>query len=433
MHGKRGRDAVEAGPLRLVLLGGAGLMGRATARDLLETRPDVSLVLADLDVAAAERIAGGLHDAVSGAAPRLSVARVDASDPASVRAVIAGADAVINSVQYDFNLVVMEAALGERVPYVDLGGLFHMTRRQLELGDAFTAAGVTAVIGMGSTPGVTNVQARAAADRLETVSSISVWCGNTPNPDALSAWGYSINTILDEVTKRPVVFRDGAFVELEPLAEPEPFRYLEPIGVQESHHSLHSEIATLPRSFTAKGVRDVSFKLNHFGYTPRALRQLKALCDAGLASIDPVAVPARDATDARTAVSVRPRDVLIASLTRDGERLAAEARARGEDPDAFVVDHEEVCVVVDGTREGGAARVRIDTMARGREDWRLAGGTLLTATPPGIVACWLADGSLVAPGVHPPETVIDPARLFAELDARGMPTTVDDPDARPGT
>jgi saccharopine dehydrogenase-like NADP-dependent oxidoreductase len=116
--------------------------------------------------------------------------------------------------------------------------------------------------------------------------------------------------------------------------------------------------------------------------------------------------------------------VLIAALAREGERFAAESRVRGEDPDAFVVDHEEVCVVVDGTRHGRPARVRIDTLARGREDWALAGGTLLTATPPGIVAGWLADGSLHAPGVHPPETVIDPERLFAELDRRGMRTTV---------
>ena len=226
------------------------------------------------------------------------------------------------------------------------------------------------------------------------------------------------------MTKRPFVFRDGEFVELEPLAEPEPFAYLEPIGVQASHHSLHSEIATLPLTFASKGVRDVSFKLNHFGYTPRALAELKVLCDAGLASQEPVAVRERGTGEAGRSASVRPRDVLIAALARDGERLAAEARARGEDPDAFVVDHEEVCVVVDGTRDGRPARVRIDTIARGREDWQLAGGTLLTATPPGIVATWLADGSLRAPGVHPPETVIDPGRLFAELEWRGMKTSV---------
>ena len=241
--------------MKIVLLGGAGLMGRATARDLLEMQSDVELVLADIDMAGAERVATSLGEDVAGAAGRVRVARVDAADPDSVRPVIHGAAAVINSAQYYVNLPVMQAALAERVPYVDLGGLFHTTREQLQLFTAFRDAGVTAVIGMGSTPGVTNVQARHGARFLERIDSIHVYNGNTPNPDSLLAWGYSINTILDEVTKRPVVFRDGQFVELEPLAEPERFTFVEPIGELDVHHSLHSELASLPAAFAREGVR----------------------------------------------------------------------------------------------------------------------------------------------------------------------------------
>ena len=409
--------------MRIVLLGGAGLMGRATARDLLERHPALELVIADLDVAAAERLAAALTEAVpSAAGGRVSAASVDVTDADATRAAIRGADAVVNSTLYYFNVAVMRAALAERIPYVDLGGLFHITREQLKLDDEFRAAGVTAIIGMGSTPGITNVQARHAASLLSELDAIRIYCGNTPNPDSPSAWGYSIHTILDEVSKPPVVYRDGEFRELQPLAEPEPWRFLEPIGVQEVHHSLHSEIATLP--LTIPGVRDVSFKLNHFGFTPRAMRELKALADAGLDSMEPVHVPDRR-DGAAAPAAVRPRDVLIAALERDAERRSGEARERGEDPDAFVVDNEEVAVEVDGARNGERVTVRVDTLARGREDWRLAGGTLLTATPPGIVAMWLADGSLVQPGVHPPETSVDPTRLFEALDERGFRTTVD--------
>ena len=39
----------------------------------------------------------------------------------------------LNATDYPFNLDVMRAALAARVPYADLGGLFHMTRRQYEL------------------------------------------------------------------------------------------------------------------------------------------------------------------------------------------------------------------------------------------------------------------------------------------------------------
>ncbi|MBM4409563.1 MAG: hypothetical protein FJ038_13440 [Chloroflexi bacterium] len=407
--------------MRITLLGGAGLMGRATARDLLETQPDLELVLADIDVPGAERVADGLRRSVAGAAGRLTVVRADAADPASLEPVIRGSGAIINSAQYDFNLSVMTAALAARVPYVDLGGLFHVTRRQLPLGPDFEAAGVTAVIGMGSTPGVTNVQARHAAELLDRIDTIHIYNGNTPNPDTPSAWGYSIHTILDEVTKRPVVFRDGAFSELEPLAEPERFTFVDPIGELEVHHSLHSELASLPDAFADRGVREVFFKLNFFGYTPRALRQLKGLADAGFASVELMDIPDRSRPGA--VARVRPRDALIAVLGRDAAATADALRARGEDPDRFVMDHEEVAVVMRGTRDGRRATVRVDTVAHGREDWGLAGGTLLTATPPGIVAAWLASGSLRRPGVHAPEAVIEPAALFDELAARGMPTT----------
>lgn len=374
--------------VRIALIGGGGLMARATARDLLETRPDVGLVLADLDVDAARGVAAGL----GAGRERVEVRRVDASDVEGVRGVLRGTDAVINAAHYYFNLSVMEAALRERVPYVDLGGLFHMTLRQLPLHGEFERAGVTAVIGMGSTPGVTNVQARHAVGMLDRVERIGVYCANTPEADAPEAWGYSIQTIIDELTKAPMVFRDGELRELEPLAEPEEWEFLPPIGRKEVHHSLHSEIATLPFSFAERGVRECFFKLNYFGYTPAALRRLKAMLDE------------------------RPREEVIAEL------MVRRERAGGADE--FVVDHEEVAVEVRGERDGQPATVRIDSMGVGRADWRISGGTLLTATPPGIVATWLADGTLRAPGVHPPEVVVEPERLLAELSARGMRTQV---------
>lgn len=372
--------------MRVAIIGGGGLMARATARDLIESRPDIELVLADLNVDAAREVADSLP------AGSVDAGAVDASDVESVREVIRGSDAVINAAHYYFNLDVMQAALLERIPYVDLGGLFHMTLRQLQLHDEFERAGVTAVIGMGSTPGITNVQARHAVGMLDRAERIGVYCANTPEADAPEAWGYSIHTIIDELTKAPMVFRDGELRELEPLAEPEEWEFLPPIGRKEVHHSLHSEIATLPFSFADHGVRECFFKLNYFGYTPAALRSLKSMLDD------------------------RPRDEVIAELMA--------MRGRRTDADEFVVDHEEVAVEVHGELDGRAASVRIDTMGIGRPDWGISGGTLLTATPPGIVAVWLADGTLRAPGVHPPETVVDPERLFSELDRRGMRTEV---------
>ena len=60
----------------------------------------------------------------------------------------------------------MEVALAAGAHYVDLGGLFHVAREQLGLDERFREAGLLAVLGMGSTPGKTNVMAARAVELL---------------------------------------------------------------------------------------------------------------------------------------------------------------------------------------------------------------------------------------------------------------------------
>ena len=66
----------------------------------------------------------------------------DASQSKQLAKLFRGHAVVINCTQHDFNLKVMRAALAAKVHYVDLGGLFHWTRRQLKLKQAIQARGV---------------------------------------------------------------------------------------------------------------------------------------------------------------------------------------------------------------------------------------------------------------------------------------------------
>src|SRR6266511_118154 len=102
--------------------------------------------------------------------------RVDVADAGVLVRSLEGSSVCVNCVDYRLNLGVMEAALAAACHYLDLGGLFHMTRRQLELDDRFREAGLTAILGMGSAPGKTNLLARAAVERLGT------------EPDELEIW-----------------------------------------------------------------------------------------------------------------------------------------------------------------------------------------------------------------------------------------------------
>ena len=62
----------------------------------------------------------------------------------------------------------MRACLEAGCHYIDLGGLYWLTGRQLELHDEFEQAGLLALLGMGSSPGKTNVMAVEAVRELGT-------------------------------------------------------------------------------------------------------------------------------------------------------------------------------------------------------------------------------------------------------------------------
>src|SRR5206468_2482054 len=116
----------------------------------------------------------------------------------------------VNTAAYRVNIEAMRAALSAGAHYVDLGGLFHVTREQLALDGEFRAAGLVAVLGMGSTPGKTNVMAARAAEllggRVERI--VVAAAGRDPEPPAGPLVApYAVETILDELSMPTPVVR----------------------------------------------------------------------------------------------------------------------------------------------------------------------------------------------------------------------------------
>jgi saccharopine dehydrogenase-like NADP-dependent oxidoreductase len=326
---------------------------------------------------------------------------VDAADVAATARTLGGAFAVINCCQHQLNLPLMEAALRARAHYCDLGGLFHVTREQLKLDARFKRAGLLALPGIGAAPGVVNVMARAAADELERVDEIHILIGNvdrTPGrqPGVLGT-SYSIQTILDEASLPAAVFTGGRLVFVEPMSDPQPVRFPPPVGLRHPARTLHSELATLPRSYRAKGIREVSFRIAFPDALADRLRFLRAL---GMTSTAPLPV---------NGARVAPRDVLTA-LHR---RLARPAP--GGAPD----EYEILRVVVRGAADGEERHEVLDCHTAGIPAWGV-GVDADTGCPPSIAMQLLRAGVLTARGVVPPERAIPAEPFFAELARRGM-------------
>jgi saccharopine dehydrogenase-like NADP-dependent oxidoreductase len=380
----------------IVVLGGGGIVGRAIAADLARRVDPV--VVADLDPAAAQA-------AAVAAGARAWPAGLDVRNRRALVEVLQGADACVNSVNYYFNLDVMEACLEAGVPYLDLGGLFHMTRRQLELEDRFKDRGLTAVLGIGSCPGVANVQAGWLATRCDRVDSVRVFNGSTADRGDSLAAPYAIQTILDEISLPAMVFRGGRFEERPPLSEEEYFHFPEPIGWAKTHLSLHSEVATIPLSFAGKGIQECAFKISFFGYSEAALRKLQFLAELGLASTEPLEVGG---------ASVRPRDLLVRLLAR----LPAPESESGTE------GHKAVVTEIKGRIGARPVLLRAETVGGPTVGQTDGAGKRLIAGPAAIAAQALAERQLERPGVWAPEQAIAPEPFFAALAERGFATRV---------
>lgn len=393
------REPAGPAPRTFAVLGGAGAMGRITVKDLAETcHPGDEILVADFDEAKAAALAASLGGE---GRPRLRAVRADVRDRAATARALAGAFVVVNAVHYHRNLDVMEAALAAGAHYVDMGGLFHVTRRQLELDGRFRAAGRTAVLGMGAAPGISNLLAAHAAAKLDEVTEIHLRVGGADatryeEVPALAV-SYSLKTILEEFSLPPAVFTNGDFAFVEPMSGAAPHRFPPPVGWRRPMFTLHSEVATLPLSYREKGVREVSFKI---AFDPVFLERVRFLRDLGLASPEPIEVGG---------VKVRPVDVV--------DRVAmAQRPARPVGPPR---QHEVVRAVVKGREGGKKVTWVVDCHARGLPAWDV-GLDIDTGSPPAVVAQMLAAGEIAATGALAPEVAVPCTPFFKRLARRRM-------------
>jgi len=367
--------------MRVSILGAGGTIAPAIVRDLAESDEAEELLLLDIDEKRAAAVADA-HGAGKARATRVD-ARIEPEAEGSLARALIGSDVLINSASYRVNLDAMAACLRAGCHYLDLGGLYWMTELQLELDRQFERDGLLALLGMGSAPGKTNVMARMAVGELNKyptgreaeaaagIDSIQVAAAgrDLDPPDGFSV-PYAFQTLLDELTMKPVVLRSGSPVQVEPLSDGGTVDFGEPIGAAETINTIHSEIRTFGDSF---GCREGSFRL---ALKPELLATLRELTTASEEEV---------------------------------RRRAAEALP----PSAKTVSVH----VVDAAADGRAVRVRAVTEPM--ETWGIGGGVVSTATPAAAAVRLLARGEITDRGVMPPESCVDPGALFAELEPRG--------------
>ncbi|MBL8774550.1 MAG: saccharopine dehydrogenase NADP-binding domain-containing protein [Acidimicrobiales bacterium] len=373
----------------IVVLGGAGGVGRVATEALAHVAELDEVVVADVRLDAVEAVVAELDD------ERFRPLTVDVTDTPGLADAIAGADVVLNCVGpfYRFGPPTLAAAIAAGVGYVDICDDLSATRAMLELDGAAREAGVTALIGMGNSPGLANIFVKLCAEQmLDEVTGVDIMHIHGGEPDEGPAViKHRVHAMVNDVP----LFVDGAFVNVRQLGEDgaafvrhEDFPGL---GTFPVFPYPHPETITLPTTFpTLRRATNlgVVFPLPYFTMTQDLVR-------SGMGGEEPVDVLGQE---------LAPIDMMVAVLRHERPRFLAEAGVTGP--------AGALRVVVDGRKDGGDHRY-VCTLASTDE-----GAGEGTGIPAALGAVLHRRGALEGgPGVHAPEAIVPVSPL---LDLAGV-------------
>jgi saccharopine dehydrogenase-like NADP-dependent oxidoreductase len=383
--------------MKIAVLGGTGIVGSGVVKDLLsEWSSGVSQVLiVGRNFKKLENLKQTLHD------ERVGIEVADATDKLALVRILRGIEACVNAAQYNVNLNVMEACLEAETPYLDLGGMYYTTLEQKKLHGRFVERGVPAILGMGSAPGSTNILAKYAADQLDSVAKVNIYdATKVIGPESqVFVPSYSIRTLIEEYSAESVQFIDGELRKVPPCSGKEIVDFPAPFGKIECYYTLHSEIATLPYSLKAKGVKEVTWKLGQPDYIKRVAASLVAV---GFGVVKKVRL---------NNMVIEPLDFLEVLIQQNIEEHQKIKSGTSEEQ-----SYEIIRVFVAGRKNNKETNYTIDLIKEPLKEYEGINDPM-TSMSASIGAQMLARGE-IPPGVWAPEECIDTNKFFEEMIKR---------------
>ncbi|MDP3800295.1 MAG: saccharopine dehydrogenase C-terminal domain-containing protein [bacterium] len=362
-----------------VVIGSNGIQGRIVSKFLLEN--DYSVLLCANDDY-------GIEELIEH--PKADFALIDLRKMDRVKRVVkkSGATVVVNCAVDDFNLAVTKMALDLGMNYLDLGSEEPMYLDQRKLDEDFKAKGLLGIIGIGSTPGITNIMLRYVKDKFDTIDTVHVgfaWDSNIPK----FIVPFSIDAIEWEFTEKAKILENGVFVEKD-INECKVDYYYKSIGKQRTVYAIHLEPVTFNEFLKDKGVKNIARMAS---YPPHAFVAIKTLIELRLLK--------REIIDFHD-FSARPLDV------------SAEILRRIEMPEGYT-EKENLFLKVFGTKNGQPLTIEMDCVAGTLPGWEKATCNIDTGFPAAILARMILNNEIKEKGIYSPEFVVPPEPFFAEL------------------
>lgn len=335
----------------------------------------------------------------------INTASINADDSAQVASLIEkiGVDLLLNLALPYQDLSLMDACEKTKISYIDTANYEHPDTAKFEYkeqwakNEAFKNAGILGLLGSGFDPGVTNVFCAYAKQNLfDEIYEIDILDCNAGDHGYAFATNFNPEINLREVSAKGRYYKDGKWIETEPLSEHFSWDYPK-IGPKESYLMYHEELESLVKNIPS--LRQIRFFMT-FGES--YLRHMRCLENVGMLRIDEVE---------HNGVKIVPIQFLK-TLLPDPASLGARTKGK-----------TNIGCVISGVYKNKARKVYIYNVCDHEECFKETNAQAVsytTGVPAMIGAKLVAKGVWSAVGVKNMEE-FDAKPFMDELNQNGLP------------
>jgi saccharopine dehydrogenase-like NADP-dependent oxidoreductase len=202
--------------MKILAIGGCGSMGRYAMRAVQNYSAIEEIIIADINKETAEAFAESLNQ-------KVSAIQLDVNDASALKQAMENIDIVVNTCgpYFKFGAPILSAAISSGCNYIDICDDWEPTIDMMKLSAEAKSAGVSATIGLGASPGLTNLMALIAIGELDEVTTVYTgWdIGGTSLDE--NAMQQSENAAMmhgvEQMTGQVKIFQNGVFKMVKPL------------------------------------------------------------------------------------------------------------------------------------------------------------------------------------------------------------------------
>jgi len=316
-------------------------------------------------------------------------------------------DLVINVALPYQDLTIMDACLEAGVDYLDTANYEPLDTAKFEYSwqwayqDKFKAAGLTALLGSGFDPGVTNVYTaylkKHYFDEIHYLDIIDCNAGDHGLPFATN-FNPEIN--IREVTANGRYWENGAWVDTPPLSINQVFDFPAEIGPKKIYMMYHEELESLVKHFPE--IKRARFWMT---FSDNYLKHLEVLGNVGMTGIEPVMFEGREIVPLQFLKALLPDPASLGPLTKGKTCIGCFAQ---------------------GIKDGKPVAMFVYNVCDHQECYREVKSQAIsytTGVPAMIGAKMILEGKWKKPGVWNMEQY-DPDPFMEDLNKYGLPWQV---------